>query len=75
MEHCISTFKALQKENLFRVYVTELLRAFTHSQEVPRYYDLISSMDNPKAKEADPEEIKNRIKEGINNLRSKNGSV
>lgn len=38
---------------------------------IPRYYELISSLDKPQEKEPDPEEIKDKIKNGLNALRGK----
>ena len=69
IEHCISAFKVSQKEELYKVYMSDLLRAQFKDNSIPRYYDLISSLEHPIEKEPDPEEIKDRIKNGINALR------
>lgn len=71
IEHCISTFKILQKENLYRSYMADILRALLRNPEVPRYSDLIADFHDPKEKNPDPEEIKDRIKNGLNKLRGK----
>lgn len=49
--------------------MSDLLRAQFKDDSIPRYYDLISSLERPIEKEPDPEEIKDRIKNGINALR------
>ena len=69
IEHCISAFKVSQEEKLYKVYMSDLLRAQFKDNSIPRYYDLISSLERPIEKEPDPEEIKDRIKNGINALR------
>lgn len=71
IEHCISTFKALQEEKFYKIYITDILRASLRNNNVPRYYDLISSLYKSKEKEPDPEEIKDKIKNGLNALRGK----
>lgn len=69
IEHCISTFKYNKKEYLYKVYISDLLRGLYHNPSaISRYYDMISSLDKPKIEDPDPEEIKDRIKNGINKL-------
>ena len=69
IEHCISTFKYNKKEYLYKIYVSDLLRGlYRNPNVINRYYDIIESLDKP-SKEPDPEEIKDRIKNGINKLR------
>lgn len=68
IEHCISAFKISQEEKAYKIYLTDVLRAQLRTDSIPRYADLISSVDHSE-KDADPEEIKDRIKNGINALR------
>lgn len=49
--------------------MSDLLRAQFKDNSIPRYYDLTSSFDRPAGKKPDPEEIKSRIKNGVNALR------
>lgn len=49
--------------------MSDLLRAQFKDDSIPRYYDLISSLERPAGKKPDPEEIKSRIKNGVNALR------
>ena len=67
IEHCISTFKALQEEKIYRVYVTDALRALLHGNDIARYYDLISPEEK---KQETAEEIKERIMSGLNAIGS-----
>lgn len=63
IEHCISAFRAKQEEKMFRVYVTDALRALCRS-EGTRYWDMIK----PNTGNKQDEEIVNEIKDKIRSL-------
>ena len=59
IEHCISSFQKQNEVLTYRVYVTDLLRALSRQENVPRYYDLIKKDKAPKK---DAKEVKEKIR-------------
>ena len=59
IEHCISSFKKYNEEMTYRVYVTDLLKALSRQESIPRYYDLVKRDDKPKK---DAKEVKEKIR-------------
>lgn len=46
-----------------------MLRNLVRNNHISRYYDMVSIFDKLPEKDPDPEEIKDRIKSGLNALR------
>ena len=63
IDHCISAFRQSQEEKLFRVYVTDCLRAAIRSDGA-RYWDLIK----PQTDTRTDVEIVNSIKDKMRRL-------
>jgi len=59
IEHCISSFQKQNEVLTYRVYVTDLLRALSRQENIPRYYDLIKRDKEPKK---DAKEVKEKIR-------------
>ena len=59
IEHCISSFQKQNEVLTYRVYVTDLLRAMSRQEGIPRYYDLIKKDKEPKK---DAKEVKEKIR-------------
>lgn len=61
IDHCISFFKKQQKDLIYRVYITDVLRTIAGTKNVPkRFYDLIEPAPIEK-RTAD--QIKKRIQD------------
>lgn len=47
MQHCVSALKKRRADLIFRVYITDSLRAFIDkgNDTMPRYYDLITPQE------------------------------
>lgn len=62
---CISAFRAKQEDLIYRVYVTDLLRALTRA-DCARYYDLIKpTKDDGQTVVETVNDIKDRLR-GLN---------
>ena len=59
IEHCISSFKKYNEEMTYRVYVTDLLKALSRQESIPRYYDLVKRDKKPQK---DAKEVKAKIR-------------
>lgn len=73
VDHCIAIFKKEQKEELYRIYVTDTLKMLTDIQrlridkvKVPRFYDLIHK---GKEETRSADEIIDSIKDRLERLR------
>ena len=66
VEHCISAFKILQEEKVFKIYVTDALKAMGEGKRLAdRYADIII----PKKEDTrDPEEIKASIMDKLHRI-------
>ena len=77
MDYCIAFFRRKQKENAFRIYVTDALyaitantaRMFGGSSMKMRYADLINGTpQNAEQETKDAAEVVNHIKDRLNKL-------
>ena len=78
MEHCISTFNAIQKEEAYRAYQCELLGAIGKQlglQVNMNYFQVIDSL-KPKQETRTAFDIVDSIKDKLNRIRgNENGST
>lgn len=71
VEHCVSASNAVQRENDYRVFVTEALRGIGRSCGVdikPSYIDILNSYTKDRA-ERSAEDIISNIKHKADNIR------
>lgn len=70
IEHCIAAFNNMQEEKIYRVYVTDALKALTGGKR--RYYNIIDT--TPKV-ECSYDEIMNSVWDNIlGDSEGKNGT-
>lgn len=73
IEHCISAFRQKQEERIFRVYVTDCLKALCRSDGA-RFWDLIKpTKDEGQTEVETVNNIKDRMR-GINDESAESGS-
>lgn len=68
-EHCINEYEKQQKEEIFRIYITDSLYALmNHSAFQARYFEMIESMqsDDSAAPEQSADEIKKNMLAKLN---------
>lgn len=66
IDHCISAYNLYTEEKIYKMYVTDVLRA---GKDIPRWIDLVEqSYDNDENNKETAEEIVSRLSEGLDKL-------
>ena len=64
IDHCISAYNLYTEDKIYKMYVTDVLRA---GRDIPRWIDLIEQSYGDENKET-AEEIVSRLSEGLDRL-------
>lgn len=64
IDHCISAYNLYTEDKIYKMYVTDVLRA---GRDIPRWIDLIEQSYGDENKET-AEEIVSRLSEGLDKL-------